>query len=502
MSDHIDGPRQLADPASDLSDLFAFTSPESADRTVLALCVFPSAGPGALFSNVVDYTFVIRPVVVAGTGEKAQFRPGEQEFRFSCRFSALEKKANHPEPVQRGTCTLPGGQVLELVVNDEQGASGTDKVYRVYAGLRSDPFYLAWQMGGPQMKKGPNLLEHDNVLSIVIEFDTRRVLDLANGSLFGVIAETTPLPRYMSVIGSPPPRFDWVGRPEQTNMRLNNGKLKGADDLRDLWNQQSPFAIAEEFKPVFRKRLVDSLAEWDMRDGKAQWSAAELAAGASVFLDDFLLIDVAKPMTDLSHLEIEKSTLKGVAYQTGGGRTVNANVIDILTTWMVNHDQGEFMQGGATGATKPGTTHFPYLASPNIDPQTVKQSVDLAAPPEEVWALVGSFSDLAWHPLVSKVQVTGSGIGQLRTVETVDGKKIVEQLTKIDSTSRTYTYTAVSGLPVSSYSGSFSVTPKGSGCSVEWHSQYLADGQPDIIVKTILSTLFKVGLESLKKRFG
>ena len=204
------------------------------------------------------------------------------------------------------------------------------------------------------IKPIPNLLQHDNVLSIVVEFDTRRVLDPAKGSLFGVIAETTPLPSYMSDIGSPPPRFDWVGRPEQTNMRLNNGALKGADDLRDLWNQQTPFAIAENLKPLFRKRLIDSLAEWDMRDGKAQWTPAALAASANVFLDDFLLFDVAKPITDLSHLEIERSTLNGHAYQTGGGRTVNANVIDILVTWMVNHDQGEFMQGGAMGATKPG----------------------------------------------------------------------------------------------------------------------------------------------------
>ncbi len=27
MSDHVDGPRQIGDPAADLTDLFAFTSP-------------------------------------------------------------------------------------------------------------------------------------------------------------------------------------------------------------------------------------------------------------------------------------------------------------------------------------------------------------------------------------------------------------------------------------------------------------------------------------------
>jgi len=499
MSDHIDGPRQVSDPASDLSDLFAFTSPENADRTVLALCVFPSAGADAVFSNVVNHSFAVRRATVAGLGDAARFKTGDQEYRFSCRFDTLEAGQNGAKPIQRGTCTLPDGQVLRLVVNDEQGAATPDKAYRVFAGLRSDPFYLAW-VGSP-MKKVPNLLQHDNVLSIVIEFDTRRVLDPGKGSLFGAIAETSPLPRYFSVIGSPPPRFDWVGRPEQTNMRLNNGALKGADDLRDLWNQQTPFAIAEKLKPMFRKRLNDSLAEWDMRDGKVNWMPAALAASANVFLDDFLLFDVAKPITDLSHLEIEKSTLNGRAYQTGGGRTVNANVIDILVTWMVNHDQGEFMQGGATGATKPGTKEFPYLASPNTQLQTVVESVDLLVTPGQVWALIGSFGG-TWHPLIAKIKLTGTGIGQLRTIETIDGKQIIERLTAMDASARSYGYEGISGIPVADYTGTLDVKPKGAGSSVEWRAQYLPDGQPDVVVKTIVTTLLKTGLESLKKHFG
>lgn len=499
MSDHIDGPRQVSDPTSDLSDLFAFTSPENADRTVLALCVFPSAGANAVFSNVVNHSFVVRRAAVAGEGDAARFKTGDQECRFSCRFDALEPAQNGAKPIQRGTCTLPDGQVLRLVVNDEQGASTPDKAYRVFAGLRSDPFYLAW-VGSP-MKKVPNLLQHDNVLSIVIEFDTRRVLDPGKGSLFGAVAETSPLPRYSSVIGSPPPRFDWVGRPEQTNMRLNNGALKETDDLRDLWNQQTPFAIAEKLKPMFRKRLIDSLAEWDMRDGKVDWAPAALAASANVFLDDFLLFDVAKPITDLSHLEIEKSTLNGRAYQTGGGRTVNANVIDILVTWMVNHDQGEFMQGGATGATKPGTREFPYLASPNMQLQTVVESVDLSATPNTVWALIGSFGG-TWHPLIAKIKLTGAGIGQLRTIETIDGKQIIERLTAMDTSGRSYGYEGISGIPAADYTGTLDVKPKGAGSSIEWRAQYLPDGQPDVVVRTIVTTLLKTGLDSLKKHFG
>src|SRR5262249_32181146 len=215
------------------------------------------------------------------------------------------------------------------------------------AGLRSDPFYLAWIVA--DLRRVPNLLQHDNVLCLVVEFDTGRMLDPAKGTLFGAIAETVPARQPLGRVTRPVARIDWVGRPEQTNVRLDNPGLSKAEDLRDLWNQQSPFAIRQELQPLFRQRLKDSFADWDMRDRKADWTPEALAANANVFLDDFLLFDVAKPITDDSHLEIEKSTIDGRPYQTGGGRTVDANVIDILLTWLVNHDR-EFLRGGATGA--------------------------------------------------------------------------------------------------------------------------------------------------------
>src|SRR5271168_386896 len=463
MSDHVDGPRSIGDPSIDLTDLFAFTSPEDTSRTVLAANVFPSAGVSAMFSNVVNHAIVVRHIAVAGLGNAAKFTPGDQEYRFNCKFSALERGPDGATPTQRGTCTLPDGQELTFVVNDEKGASTPDGTFRVFAGLRSDPFYLAWLVA--ILKKFPNLLEHDNVLSIVIEFNTGRVLDPSKGSLFGVIAETSAIPQPRSLIGHEPPRFDWVGRPEQTNMRLNNPAMDGTDDLRDLWNQQTPFAISEELQPVFRKRLVDSLTNWDMRDKKADWTPADLTAAANVYLDDFLLFDVSKPTGDTSFLEIEKSTLHGRDYQTGGGRTVNANVIDIMITWMVNNDR-EFIQGGALRATKLGTKTFPYLASPNTEIQTVADSVDLAAPPEKVWALIGSF-DAMWHPLIAKISVVGTGIGQLRTIEMIDGKQIIERLDASDDAQRSYRYTLISGIQAIDYVGSLSVQPKATGSVVE-----------------------------------
>ena len=497
MSDHVDGPRSTGEPAADVTDLFAFTSPENPARTVLAACVFPSAGEDAIFSNVIDHSIVVRRVSVAGIGSAAKFEPVGEEIRFSFRFEVLQRDANG-KVIQRGVCRLPDGRELSLTVNDEAGAATPEDDVRVFAGLRSDPFYLAWDVGA--LKKLPNLLQHDNVLCMVVELDTRSVLDSANGSLFGAIAETVPISQQRGLLGPAVLRIDWVGRPEQTNIRLHNPAMVGIDDLRDLWNQQTPFAIAEDLKPLFLKRLKGSFATWDLLDGQADWTPEALDANANVFLDDFLVFDVARPITDQSHLEIEKSTLAGQPYRTGGGRTVDANSIDILLTWLVNHDR-EFLQGGATGATKPGTKVFPYFATPNTELQTVAGSIELAAAPDAVWSLIGEFGG-AWHPMVARIRLTGTGIGQLRTLELVDGQEIVERLESIDDAKRSLRYSIIAGVAASHYTGTLEVTPKGSGCVVDWRAQYLANNRPDGAVRRMVSPLLRTGLDSLKSRFG
>src|ERR1700740_1827698 len=105
MSDHVDGPRSIGEPAADISDLFAFTSPENPARTVLAACVFPSAGEDAIFSNAIDHSIVVRRVSVAGTGNAAKFQPAADETRFSFRFDRLKRDASG-RVIQCGVCRL------------------------------------------------------------------------------------------------------------------------------------------------------------------------------------------------------------------------------------------------------------------------------------------------------------------------------------------------------------------------------------------------------------
>ena len=129
------------------------------------------------------------------------------------------------------------------------------------------------------------------------------------------------------------------------------------------------------------------------------------------------------------------------------------------------------------------------------------ETVDVSAAPDKVWELIGQFGVANWHPLIADVRVTGSGPGQLRTIETIDGKQIIERLDAVDNAGRFYRYANLSGLPVTNYMGMLSVKPNGAGSSVEWRAQFLPNGQGTLIVKTIVSTLFKAGLGSVKARF-
>jgi hypothetical protein len=144
---------------------------------------------------------------------------------------------------------------------------------------------------------------------------------------------------------------------------------------------------------------------------------------------------------------------------------------------------------------------FPYFATPNTELQSVAGSVELAAAPDEVWSLIGQFGG-DWHPLTATISVTGTGIGQLRAIRTLDSKEIVERLDAIDDTKRFLRYTHISGIPASHYTGSLEVRPQGSDCVVDWRVQFLANHQTDRAVKSMVMTLLNTGLDSLKSRFG
>ena len=88
MSDHISGPRAIADPVIDITDVYAFPCPESPRHLVLIMNVFPYAGPSAVFSDAVIYRLRVRSVSIAPDGRA--FAVAADESTFDCTFSGTQ----------------------------------------------------------------------------------------------------------------------------------------------------------------------------------------------------------------------------------------------------------------------------------------------------------------------------------------------------------------------------------------------------------------------------
>src|SRR3981189_174883 len=110
MSDHISGPRALADPIADITDVYAFPSPERAGHLVLVLNTLPFAQPPAPFSDGLVYRFRLRPLAPGARDDTAPFTVDAEEFVFDCMFSAIPSGDGAGGAGQQGSCTTPAGE--------------------------------------------------------------------------------------------------------------------------------------------------------------------------------------------------------------------------------------------------------------------------------------------------------------------------------------------------------------------------------------------------------
>jgi hypothetical protein len=369
MSDHISGPRALANPVADITDVYAFPSPEQADRLVLVLNTLPMAKLSDLFSEGLLYRFRLRPLNwPPADGHGWQFVPADVEYVLDCVFSAPDPAADVPGQV--GTCTSPTGESISFRVNDPNGGSGAG--IRVFAGTRWDPFIMDARAALTTLAThelaftdpGSIFLDGKNVLSVVIEVASWL---LGGAGLVGVVAETLTRGKFNV-------RIERVGRPEVKNMMLAPREFDPVNrdlEIRDLYNMEDAFHLGETYGGAYRTRLNANLAFWDGLDGRLDWPTDEDGNHplTDLVLADFLVVDVTRPYLEKgSFLEIELAARDGHPHQTCGGRTLNDDVMDTLFTQLVNAGQGPTIRDGVDSATRPATGTFPYLAAPNPHP--------------------------------------------------------------------------------------------------------------------------------------
>jgi hypothetical protein len=370
MSDHISGPRALTEPIADITDVYAFPSPERPGHLVLVLNTLPFAKPSDLLSDGLVYRFRLRPLSAGTPADQATFAVRGDEFVFDCLFSPPVGADGTQRVEQQGTCITPAGETVSFRANDEGGGSGHG--VRVFAGPRWDPFI----MDAPAALKtiatgklaftdpGSIFLDGKNVLGLVVEIDSAH---LDGAELVGVVAETLTRGKFKV-------RIERVGRPEVKNMMLAPKQFDSVNrelEIRDLYNMEDAFHLGDAYVGAYRARLNANLAFWDGLDGKADWPTDGNGNHplTELVLADFLVVDLTRPYTEqASFLEIELAARAGEAHETCGGRAPNDDVMDTMFTQLVNAGNGPIIRDGVDQATRPASRAFPYLAAPNPDP--------------------------------------------------------------------------------------------------------------------------------------
>lgn len=109
--------------------------------------------------------------------------------------------------------------------------------------------------------------------------------------------------------------------------------------------------------------------------------------------------------------------------------------------------------------------------------QKVTKSVEINAPADKVWKIVGNFQDLNWHPAVEKTEGTGGNdAGAKRTLTLKGGGQIHEALVKHDAEARMMKYEItdvdVKVLPVKNYSSSIIVEGDGNKSVLTWKGAF------------------------------
>ena len=370
MSDHISGPRALADPIADITDVYAFPSPERDGWLVLVMNTLPFAGPEARFSDGLVYRFRLRPadVQLPGNGTGPVVVDQGREWVLDCLFDAPEG-----DGTQVGRCLAPGSRTVGFTVDDE--SSGVSDV-RVFAGPRWDPFIMDAPAGLRTIAErrltftdpGAIYLDGKNVLSLVVEVDCPAVFGTVG--VMALVAETLTRGQF-SV------RIERVGRPEVKNLLLGPRQFDEVNrdlEIRDLYNMEDAFGLGESYGGAYRARLNANLAFWDSLDGQVAWPVAPDGTHplTGLVLGDFLVVDPSKPYQETgSFLEIETSALARRPHTTCGGRALNDDVIDTLYTLWINGGTGPVIRDGVDASSRPASTRFPYLSAPNAHPPSV-----------------------------------------------------------------------------------------------------------------------------------
>jgi hypothetical protein len=146
--------------------------------------------------------------------------------------------------------------------------------------------------------------------------------------------------------------------------------------------------------------------------------------------------------------------------------------------------------------------------------QKVVESVEIAASPQAVWAVIGNFHDMSWDSaIVSTEGDGGNTVNSLRTLTLKSGGQITESLERYDPAEFTYgtflPHNDPKVLPVSNFSTVLTVAAANGGKStVQWRAAAYRgdpnnDPAPELNDQAAIAAMdayLRAGLQSLKQK--
>jgi hypothetical protein len=373
-SDHLDSPATVANPQADIADVYAWTAPEGRQLN-LAMTI-----QGHTFSDKIRYVLHIDSGRVFGRTSAST--------AIVCRFTAANA----------ARCTLGKADSASGDPTNPSGLESRNHRFRVYAGLRDDPFYNnikglvgAYQTASAAVKSGSvvdaagcahfdaatakairyqmthtdggpaqNFLGNWTVSAIVISVDLDTVSK--GGKLLAVWGSTI-------IAGKP---LDRMARPFVVNTLLGSAPFSTDDasgQRRQQYNEALPATAA-----AFVEDLQKSLAFQDSLDGQC---GNQLLAGpkeaparyqtlAEVFADDRLWVNTGTTVctqffaVELAHLADQKTLSNDC-----GGRTPTYDTSNAWRSLLIAGTTGGITDGLHADEHLPSATVFPFLAPPD-----------------------------------------------------------------------------------------------------------------------------------------
>ncbi len=403
-ADHADGPRASADPAADITDVFAWMSPD-AQTLNLVMGLTRNATSASRLSDAVQYVFHTRSAPSFGA-------PAGREINVVCTFT---KK-------QRIHVRVEGGENLSVHgdASSESGIESPDGRLKVFAGLRDDPFFfnlagfratsrivagaasgLTFDAAGcpaldagtssalvTQLRTAPgggpavDNFARFNVQAIVVSLDKSVVTE--GGSIVAVWGSTNRRTGARVVEdeesdarGEPlGVQIERMGRPG-VNTALTNPFYRESVPSEELAHEAivddyNAAANPAEWQTMFAPEIAGNLAILDGLDtvcGNQLLAGPSPVAGwynalAGVLADDQLYVNTASGSCG-QYLAVEANAL-GITNNDCGGRTPLEDTIDTTYSLLA----AGLLSGVTDGVPVDGDgqaslTIFPFLAPPN-----------------------------------------------------------------------------------------------------------------------------------------